>query len=341
MSGDFTVIMNEPIHPNEPDLIGYHLGILDASESAQVLQALQQSDVLRVRYEQLQLLLRPLEQLAVADPEPEYVESLMARMQTIPKLRLQPASRRSPSYAGLSVGESAPVREGPMISLKELVGLAAAVALFVALFVPGYRHAHATALQTACLDNFRALGMAEAAYAQTSGGILPFAGDSPAPWLSTPSGAQAVGNSRHVYLLLPLNHVDPSRFVCPARPGDRAMAKTRIPQLHDFPSTQNVSYSTQLLDSPMRMEKFDPAMPIMADPNPRFPDRRFRRRNESNSDSHGAALGQNVLRIDGHAAWTDHAQVGPGGDDIFKLADLSDYTGYERPQSSTDAFLVP
>lgn len=330
--------MNDLTPEPQADLIGYHLGLLDAHEAAQVARALQQSPDLRAQFEELVASLRPLEAHAVEAPGADLATRLIERACAQPMLRVH----AGPPRRTLMSGESAPARDGPMISLKELVGLAAAVALFVALFVPGYQHARSAAMQSACLNNFRAIGEANASYAQANAGVLPFAGAPSGPWLATSAGGPAHANSRNPFLTLRLGFVDqPIRFICPARPGDRPMPRSQVARSNDFPTIHNISYSSQLLTAPTHAAAADPAMPVLADQNPRFEQRRFQPRTVSNSDSHGHGAGQNVLRVDGAAGWTNRAEIGPARDDIFKLADLSNYTGYERPQSNTDAFLVP
>lgn len=332
--------MSEEKRREEHDLIGHCLGLLDEAERRRVSEALRVSPALQREEATVNAVLRRLDACTVDEASPDLAERAIAACAGTMPLRVH--RRVEAAGHGLSSGEDAPQRDGPMISLKELLSLAAAVALFVALYSPAYQRSKLAAMQAACLDQFRSLGQAQAGYATANAGMLPFAGGPATPWLATPGNQPVNSNSRHAYLLLLHGYVDNAgRFICPARPADKAMPADEIRRHIDFPSLANNSYSAQLLNSAMRVDRIEPATPLMADQNPRFESRRYRPRDESNSDSHGYAAGQNVLRSDGAAAWTNRAEMGPARDDIFKLADLSTYTGYERPQSSTDAFLVP
>jgi len=60
-----------------------------------------------------------------------------------------------------------------------------------------------------------------------------------------------------------------------------------------------------------------------------------------NSTSHGNAGGQNVLRADLSVKWANTPNVGIDSDDIYRVIGVQQYTGQERPQLRSDAFLVP
>lgn len=233
-----------------------------------------------------------------------------------------------------------------MVSLRELVGLAAAIALFVGVFVPGYQQSRLGAQRTACLENLRSIGAADSRYAAAFGGAFPFAGGIDRPWLKTDGapelGAPQPGNSRHVYLLLASHEIsDPKVFVCRGRAQDHAMPRELIDRMNDFPQARHVSYSTPVLRSALIDSKCDSSFPLGSDQNPQFEDRCYRPRRDLNSDSHGRAAGQNVVRVDGSAIWTDRTDVGPDGDNIMSLQNVLEYTGRELPLSTSDAMLVP
>lgn len=337
--------MTDSPHNAKHDLIGYHLRLLDANEAADAAAAVQSSADAQTELADVQRDLAPLSQWTVAAPGDDLIDRILARTAHAP--RLIPATKNT--QPALARGESAPRSEGPMVSLRELAGLAAAIALFVGVFTPAYSNSRAHAQRVACLDNFRTLGAANAAYASAFGGVLPYAGATPAPWLNHvgPAGVQPV-NTRHVFLTLRLGFArEPKLFVCPGRSGDRPMPDEAVSQRDDFSRPEHYSYSALLQEQAVHSERCSPVLPLMADCNPMFDPRcgncgtGCRAAPVENSTSHGFGAGQNVLRADGAGVWATTARVGPDRDDIYRLADVLEYTGYERPTSNTDTFLVP
>jgi hypothetical protein len=346
----------------QPDLLGYYLGLLDDAESAELTRRLEQSAELRSRLDAVRADLRPLDALAVSAPGRDMVDRILARAAATPRLASVPravrsgrparsrsiARVRSATFVAGQVSERLPsgdefdTDQGPTISLRELIGLAAAIALFAGVVVPTYNASRNRAQRTACLANMQRIGAANAEYAATFDGMLPYAGPQNGPWLSAAANTSAMPNSRHVYLLLRnTSAVSPSDFVCAGRTQDRAMKRADVQTAMAFPSPANVSYSTPLTDETFAMAHIDPAFSMLADQNPQFDGGVYRPRDRLNSDSHGFAAGQNYLRADGGAGWTDQPNVGPENDNIMDMADVTSYTGWERPRYRSDVVLVP
>lgn len=337
--------MTDSPHNARHDLIGYHLGLLDANEAARTAAALRASAEAQAELAGLERDLAPLSQWTVTGAGDDLIDRILARTANAPRLIPTP---KNPQPA-LARGESAPRGDGPMVSLRELAGLAAAIALFVGVFTPAYNNSRAYAQRVACLDNFRTLGAANAAYAVAYSGVFFYAGATLAPWINNagPAGIRPA-NARHVYLPLRLGFVrEPKLFVCPGRTGDRPMPAEAVAKREDFSRPEHYSYSALLQDEAVHSERCSPVLPLMADCNPMFDPRcgncgiGCRPAPVENSTSHGFGAGQNVLRADGAGMWTTTARVGPDRDDIYRLADVLEYTGYERPTSNTDTFLVP
>ncbi|MEE8170498.1 MAG: hypothetical protein V3T70_08120 [Phycisphaerae bacterium] len=331
---------HEPQPTDEPDLIGYHMGLLEADEAARIAAALQGSGELRARYESVAAELAPLESMTVSAPSPDLADRIYDRVVAAPRLVLAAA----PRDRSLPDGHEAPQTGGLPVSFRELVGLAAAVALFVALSAPAFQRSRAASRQAACLANVQKIGMGVEQYAHANAGAFPYVPRAPGPWLASATNPQAsvVSNTRGLFLLLKQNHVSGAGiFICPSRPNDMPMDASAIYESDDFTRLENVSYDPPLLDEPLRTDRGMPDFPVMADRNSQFENRRFQERANLNSDNHGPARGPNLLRLEGGATWTDRTDVGPDRDNIMRLADLTDYTGWERPQYKTDVFLVP
>lgn len=294
------------------------------------------------KLERLRRLMSPLE-CDVADAPPGLARRVIDRIEaarlTIP-IR---AMRRD----GAELQPGTETSGGaPLLTLREVIGLAAAIAVFVGIFVPGYQTARRAALRTACLNNVRAIGGGYAVYQAANADQLPFAGASlpGASWLRTDEpGVLRTSNSRHVFQLVRRRMVDPNAFHCPGRPHDYPLNADAVDQFEDFPDPRNNSYATILYPERHRGTAFQSGMPLLADMNPMIDGGRRVDgvRPGSNSRSHAGPAGQHVLRADGSAAWTVTPQAGPDGDDIYHIAGVNHYRGFENPRSQTDAFLIP
>ena len=341
----------EPGQRIEIDIIGYALGLLEADEAATARAQVDQSEELQAAAADIRRSLAPLDLLKVDSAGRELMGRVLARAASLPKLAAA-SDAAAPARSGRSRafdiggwprllrGDEAPA-SGPVVSLRELLGLAAAVALFVSIFVPAYSRARTHAMQTACLGNLREVGQGEIQYAADYADAFPYAGPASGPWLAPSAGGiPPASNSRHIFLVLQGGYVKPDKFVDPARRGDLPMSSELVRRSADFGPASN-SYSTPLLTGPWVTKDCDPAYPLIVDQNAKFEDRRFQPCDDENSNSHGESRGQNVINADGSGAWTTRATVGPGNDDIFSLANISTYTGNERPTSKTDVIVVP
>lgn len=337
--------MNEPNRkPALPaDLLGYHLGLCDEEDRRRVEAAVTDAKALAAARRALDRILSPLDADETPEPPTDLVESVLARVRdaqrTIPFPKRAAASLPAP----MDVGE-----RGSSFNLRELVGLAAAILLFVGVFVPGYRTARGAAQRAMCANNMRLLGNGYEGYAETFGNALPYVRGVPAgaTWLPTNrAGIQRFTNTPNTYILVSKRFVPPSAFVCPGREQDRPLITEDPEALHDFPDSHNNSYSTIPITESWQQRDFDPRMPLAADMNPMVDkgaaqDMRIQDIPE-NSLSHGGGRGQNVLRGNISVTWSTTPRVGVDNDDIYRLIGVKTYTGREWPRLRSDAFLIP
>jgi hypothetical protein len=323
------------------DLLGYHLGLLDDEARARV-EVEFSPETLAAWQRNIDRLLRPLQADAVGPAPTDLVDGVLRRVKslhrTLPFEQARPVVAAEPDRGGGAK---------PMMTMRELVGLAAAIALFVGIFVPGYRTARMASQQAVCANNLRLIGNGYAAYADTYGGQWPYAGPVPvgASWRTTPEpGVPQVSNSRHVFRLVSGRYVAPGVFVCPARCGDRIPEGQTFKGLETFPDPHNNSYATNLITSPWRQNEFEATMPVAADMNPLAEEARAvinARDLPPNSRSHGRSGGQNVLHANISVRFYRNPNVGVENDDIYRLIGVQEYTGRERPTLRSDAFLIP
>lgn len=323
-------------------LVSYHLGQLSAAEAAELERAMGEDVELAERSRRLGALLDKLESYSVPAPPAGLADGVMQRVAGFrdTTVRLEEAGSALPS--GLEAERSG----SAMWSVRELVGLAAAITIFVGIFLPAHYRARYVARRDGCQANLAQIGRAVASYAGDHGGAMPFAGyAADSSWLrGNPLGLRYLPNSRHVYVLPKYGYVKRMRiFVCPGRREDVVMEAEEPEQFDGFAQAANISYSSQHVGRVGLRINIHTRMPILADRNPFVGRDRFDvwEHLDVNSDAHGRGTGQNVLYRDGSVDWRESAQAGPGGDNIWLIGQQRRYLGIEEPLQATDAFLIP
>ncbi len=339
--------MREEPQTIESMLLDLHLNRLDADQARQVEEAVAASPDLAAKSKGLRELLGLLDAVEVPEPPADLAASVMARIDE--KLQPIPFESMSPAPAD----EVRKVSGSHVLSLRELIAIAACITLFVGIFVPGYQKAQNLARRNTCRVGMNAMGVGYSAYAQQNKGFFPWFGYAPnASWLPTPSpDVPRYSNTRTMFVLLQQGLIakdNPRVFVCPSMPNARPMIARDYKRFDDFAEPANVSYSPILMNVPegRRVEKMDPQMVIVADANPLFDGRGGRHRispydETSNSLTHEDGAGQNAVYVSGSGGWFTKPTIGVNRDNIYRADQLSHYTGMERPLSDTDTMLVP
>ncbi len=329
------------------DLLGYHLGLIDDAERARLEAAFESPEALASALERLQRVLAPLEADEAPTPPADLVQGILDRVEEAKNtLPFKPSVAASVTEAGRDVGSNVRMSR-PLMRFRELVGLAAAILLFVGIFVPGYRGAQNAAERTACMTNLQQIGQGYAGYGEANDGQWPYAGAVPVgtPWLQRDAaGVQRGANSRHTFALVRGRFVPARAFCDPARQSDVPLALSDPTRLSDFPDPRNNSYVTQFVTRPWRQSELTSEMPIAADMTPLVDQQRRIvpiGRMTLNSNTHGPSKGQNVLRADLTVTYHVRPNVGVQRDDIYRLIGVAEYTGLERPSQRSDAFLIP
>jgi hypothetical protein len=323
------------------DLLGLHLGLIDdASEAARVRAAFGNSQDFGSARVRLQRCLAPLDADAVEAPPPDLARRILdyvgsAEPATIPFPR---------KTVEVPAGESAPAGSAFM-ALRELVGLAAAILLFVGIFIPGYNSARQAAQKIACMNNLRSLGTGYSLYKETYGS-WPSAGPVPdnASWRASADPATpSLRASRNVFPMVQQRYVPVSAFICPSRSNTVPFNPAALNQFSDFPDPRNNSYCINFTNHLFTGAAFQPATPLASDMNPRVDTivAPVEGASIENSRSHGRLNGQNVLHANISVRWSGTPRAGVDGDDIYNIVGVQEPTGVERPSSPTDALLIP
>lgn len=314
--------MSEPRHNVIECLLGYHLGICEEHDRATAETVLKESPTARVQVEALERTLRPLDCYRVEHPT-GLVNTVLDRVQ---RGKTIPFRRGGAGHRTLEATDSV-AGSRPLMSMKELLSLAAAIALFAGVFLPSYQRARMTAAQNLCLDHMRQLGSAMGSYVAASDGMLPYSPATMSMWSPTSGTLPQAG--KNLQQLQQANILTNKRLLtCPG--GDECAGF-------------RPEYNFQLYLMPLRIDSLPARMPIASDSNPLIEGGRYLPVDAlRNSDAHGPNAGQNVLYLDGAALWQNRPTVGIKNDDIFKSNDPSSYGKRQSAKAiGDDVFLIP
>jgi len=333
-------------------LLDLYLDRLDQEEAARVEHEVANSPERATQSRAIREVLGLLDQYATPEPPADLAESVMSRIEE--QTAVLPFSER---VSAIPPGTAHDLSASPVLSLRELIAIAACITLFVGIFVPGYFKAQNIARRNYCQNNLRQVWTAMASYAQDYNGHLTYAQHVPGGnWLPqpvrTPNVARA-SNTRHVFKLLQGGYVQNERvFICPSAPDARPMQANNYRQFNDFAEPANSSYSYIFMNA-RKASRLDDMqrdarrhMVLVADRSPLI-DNRFAHQLSPyddqgvNSPLHEQGAGQNAIYISGNGGWFTRPTIGVDKDNIYKAGGLSRYEGTEEPISPTDTFLVP
>lgn len=199
------------------NLVGYLLGALDATEHAQVKQALEDSDSLRQECDLLQGCLRPLHSDGSEFPTPPDLSERTCRYVEDEARRL--GVRRPRPRAGLGGRHSS--HRFKSADLLVMGGIVAALAL---LFFPAVAQSRFQSRIVACQSNLHELGQALSTYSGLHGGLFP----------EVPhEGNRAVAGFYAPMLFENKLVTQSSLFVCPGSPLAASDAPYVVPTFHE------------------------------------------------------------------------------------------------------------
>jgi hypothetical protein len=342
---------NPDSEPLELMLLDLHLRRLDASGARMVEDAIAHSPELAFQSQALRDVLGLLDRYDAAEPPDDLAEKVLSRMAE----RTGVIQFPQPVAAAVHASDHRDLSGSPVLSLRELIAIAACITLFIGVFIPGYYKASNMVARNNCLQNLRQVYAGTMSYADANAGAMPSAGFVPGGYwqpVRLPNVLRA-SNTRHFFLLLATGQIkEPRVFLCPADTDARPMLvdNADYTPFSDFAERANNSYSFLIMnvkESP-KVDDFRKQgaarMALVADRNPLFDSRSAPRINPYdegtfNSPTHENGAGQNVLYSDGHATWATTPLVGVDRDNIYRCGQLASYQGNERPTCQTDSFL--
>jgi len=333
----------------DPMLLDLHLGHLSETEREALQRRIESDPALRSQNEALAVMFQALGGARAARPEPPagLTERITARVAAAGS---PPRVVRPPRWTAAELAEAEGARVIRLHSFREIAAVAAVVVLAIGLGVPSLLHMRERGQRTACSANLANIGRGMQAYALANRDSLPFAGwNSNYSWRPTSEpGLDVQPNRRHVYALLRSRQLPARIFVCPSA-RDLPMPDDQVPYHDNFPESRNVSYAYQNMAGVRPSMQDNPDLPVLGDDNPFFENGwplfavvrglGLSDPAQTNSRAHGGA-GQNILTIRGNVKWMTTPNCGVGGDNIWTLEGVEEYTGREGPVSSSDSHLL-
>ncbi len=216
-------------------LFDEQMDLLDPADRARLEQALSNRPDLQAKRARLANALKPLEAWTPPPAPPNLVQSVMghirASSQTIP---FEPPASPPPSGAETSMMPA-------LMSLSEVVGVAAAILIIVGIFVPSYYGVRQRGERGM---NLSTIGQSVQQYAADHGAPPPFAGvRSGASWLPrSASDANGPGNTRRsVVIIKQKRYIRPKPMILPSDPQAIPISDDPCDDLDDVRAPNQVS----------------------------------------------------------------------------------------------------
>lgn len=234
--------------PENPEgfLLDDELGLLEPAERDRLEQALSADTQLEAKQKRLADTLEPLDAWDAPAPPPNLTALVMARIETIhDTIKLDPTQADQPAD---EEGGMMPV----LLSLREIVAIAAAILIIVGVFVPSYYGVHQSGGPAMTGADLGGISQGLTNYAGNTGSVLPASIVQPgASWLSPDTIDDRRAGTRHPYLRVSGPHVNSRFVIAPAGIGDGASSAERFEGLDEVVTPNRISYRWHI--------RFDPA----------------------------------------------------------------------------------
>lgn len=316
----------------EDSILPYILGTLSESETASFESKLASDNELANKVDAARRAIAPLNAWEAPAPPTTLVDNILIQAATTTPLEYVAASASMTPTSQNASGHRNRFR------LRELIAIAACIALMVSLYIPGVSSIRQRQLQNACKLNMAGFGTGVSAYANENNGNLPNIGASPnSNWLNDPNRRHLLPAVRHRLVL-------PSQLICPAADGSIDEEAT-LKNVEEFLKRTDLPFwAVPNANGPVPKISIRINVPLAADANPLFQKGKFHRGTDGtltpNSHTHGGK-GQNVLFNDGSIRFIKTPVLDESDDNIWTANNIEDYQGTEAQQSATDAFLTP
>jgi len=329
--------MNQHGPHREDLLLGWHLGQLDAEERARCDEELRRDTEFEADSRRMGRMLQPLDHWQPPTCLPNLADRVLRFVDE--RKAARPLALANDAPPRRSVGAS-------WFRTREILAAAACVAVLMGIAWPTLSEAREKSRQTVCSSHLGALYRGTSTYQETFGGALPYAGYvRNAAWLPDAGPErQYASNSRHVFLLVKLEHgPKPEDFICPSDADAKPLCRETVCRADDFPTACNTSYDSLNLSGESPNVRPDATVAYLGDRSPLFTRAKFNATvdpDKTNSPAH-RGRGQSVLTLNGSVLWMTTPLFGTRSDNIWLAGNIRRYTGLEAPNDSDDTQLIP
>jgi len=329
-------------------LFDYCMGLTSQAEADEARRLISSSEEAAEIHAKLKAALSPLAALEAESCPDDLAESAI--------LRLSNAARSSQLRLEqlLAAEQASKVTTKSWLwrNFSEVAAIAAVILFVTGVSFPSFRFVRQKYQQSKCqlhlsqiwqgLNNYRSDHDDEMPYVATAAG---------APWWKVgDQGKKNQSNTRHIWLLVKNNYVEPVIFICPAKLPEKLIQYDPL-RYNDFPDRKHITYSFRIMCDKLQSQSQPGRTVLMSDLNPLFENLHpknaisFKLKLDEelssiNSINHNRR-GQNVLFCNGSVKFVKTRRLGAEMDDIFTLQDTNIYQGTEVPSSDTDSFLAP
>ncbi len=329
-------------------LFDYCMGLTSQAQADKARRLISSSEEAAKIHSELKAALSPLENLEAESCPDDLAERTI--------LRLNNAARSSQLQLEqlLAAEQTSKVTTKSRFwrNFSEVAAIAAVILFVTGVSFPSFRFVREKYQQSKCQLRLSQIWQGLNNYSSDHDGQMPYVATAAgAPWWKIGNqGKENQSNTRHIWLLVKNNYVEPIKFVCPANPQKKLLRYDPL-QYNDFPERKHITYSFKIMCDKLKNKSQAGRTVLMSDLNPLFENLRpknaisFKLKLDKelasiNSINHNRR-GQNVLFYNGSVRFVKTRRLGTEMDDIFTLQDTHIYQGVEVPSCDTDSFLAP
>lgn len=346
-----------PLNDSQKQLLfDYSLGVTTDRENDEAEALIAGNEDAVEFYQSVQHTLAPLDTVELETCPDDLTERLFARLkQAAPT---GPGQDRLGELLAAEQSARRTIRVPLWRNWSEVVAAAAAVVLFVGILFPAVGSMRGRYWRTQCGAQLGSIYGGLRSYVSDHDGLLPAAAVTPgSPWWKVGyQGQENYSNTRQAWLLVRQGYVDPSRFLCPGRPGGRTLNFDgfKIQNFNDFPSGAYIHFSIRIPCPTSNDRDLMQKRVLMADRNPlseglpsdlsALPRLQLCEKLMTSNSRNHRNRGQNALFYDGSVEFTKARRTSISDDDIYMLRGMScgmEMRGCEFPSSDLDIFLAP
>lgn len=215
--------------------------------------------------------------------------------------------------------------------LADVIGVAAAAVVGIAVVLPTVSAVRGSAMKANCMGNLQASAFGFGQYANDFDNMLPVAGDcvDGSVWANVGGGA-GQSNSANLFQLVKMGYTALEDLACPG--NEQAVTAGLGPADDDWRTLEEVSYSYRVIFGAADRARLTAVagQPILSDRSPILLAASQRRRvsPEASSPNH-RSTGQHMVFGDGQVAWR-RTPVVVGGDNAWLPRDIEDMIREQR-----------